>query len=84
MRTLVAQKSVDRSQAKVLNSVNRSPLTELLVYPTCAKKNQRLRSNYVACVLTVSESITLLQKKQKKIEEMKEKQRKKKEREMKR
>ena len=37
MRTPVAQKSVDTSQAEVLNSVNYSPLSELLVYPTCAK-----------------------------------------------
>ena len=41
--TLVAQKSVDTSPAKVLNSVNRYP-SELLVYPTYAKKKQRLRN----------------------------------------
>ena len=39
--SLVAQKSVDTSQAKVLNSVNRSPLSELLVYP---RIKQRLRN----------------------------------------
>ena len=32
VRTPVAQKSVDTSQAKVLNSVNCSPLSELLIY----------------------------------------------------
>ena len=31
VRSAVAQKSVDKSQVKVLNSVNRSPLSELLL-----------------------------------------------------
>ena len=54
-----------------------------MVYPTCAKKNTEVKK-YVACVLTSAESIALLEeKKQKKLEEMEEKQRKKKEREMK-
>ena len=83
MRSPVAQKSADKSQVKVLNSVDRSPLSELLVYPTCAKKNTEVKK-YVARVLTSAESIALLEeKKQKKLEEMEEKQRKKKEREMK-
>ena len=38
VRSLVAQKSVDKSKAKVINSVNRSPPSELLVYPTSTKK----------------------------------------------
>ena len=38
MRTPVSQKFVDKFQVKVLNPVSRSPLSELLVYPTCAKK----------------------------------------------
>lgn len=68
---------------KVLNSVNRSPLSELLVYPTSTKKKTEVKK-YVARVLTSAESIALLEeKKQKKLEEMEEKQRKKKEREMK-
>ena len=83
VRTPEAQKSVVRSQVKVLNSVNRSPLSELLVYPTCAKKKTEVKK-YAARVLTSAESIALLEeKKQKKLEEIEEKQRKKKEREMK-
>ena len=77
MRTPVSQKFVDKSQVKVLNPVNRSPLSELLVYPTCAKKKTQVKK-YVARVLTSAESIALLEeKKQKKLEEMEEKQRKK-------
>ena len=38
VRSPIAQKSVDKSQVKVLNSVNHSPLSELLVYPTSTKK----------------------------------------------
>ena len=59
MRSPVAQ-----SQVKVLNSVNRSPLSELLVYPTCAKKNAEVKK-YVARVLTSAESIALLEEKSK-------------------
>lgn len=83
VRTPEAQKSVARSQVKVLNSVNRSPLSELLVYPTCAKKKTEVKK-FAARVLTSAESIALLEeKKHKKFEEIEEKQRKKKEREMK-
>ena len=63
--------------------VNRSPLSELLVYPQPAKKKSEGKK-YAARVLTSVESIALLEeKKRKKIEEIEEKQRKKKEREMK-
>ena len=73
-----------KSSDPVLNPVNRSPLSELLVYPTCAKKKTEAKK-YVAHVLTSAESIALLEeKKQKKLEEMEEKQRKKKKWEMKR
>ena len=83
VRTPEAQKSVVTSQVKVLNSVSRSPLSELLVYPTCAKKKTEVKK-YAVRVLTSAESIALLEeKKQKKLEEIEEKQRKKKEREMK-
>ena len=64
MRSPVAQKSADKSHVKVLNSVNHSPLSELLVYPTCAKKNTEVKK-YVARVLTSAESIALLEEKSK-------------------
>ena len=64
MRTPVSQKFVDKSQVKVLNPVNCSPLSELLVYPTCAKKQIEVKK-YVACVLTNAESIALLEEKNK-------------------
>ena len=63
-RSPVAQKSVDKSQVKVLNSVNRSPLSELLVYPTSTKKKTEVKK-YVARVLTSAESIALLEEKSK-------------------
>ena len=44
VRSPVAQKSLDKSQVKVLNLVNHSPLSELLVYPTSTRKKQRLRN----------------------------------------
>jgi len=50
-----------------------SPLSELLVYPAPKQKKAGVKK-YAACVLTSTESIALLEEKQKKIEEMEEKQ----------
>ena len=43
-RTPLSQKFADISQVKVLNLVSRSPLSELLVYSTCAKKKLWLKN----------------------------------------
>ena len=40
LRSPEFQTSVVPSQVKVLNSVSHSPLSKLLVYPTCTKKNR--------------------------------------------
>jgi len=62
----------------------RSPLSELLVYPSSNNRKRSGTKNFSARVLTSTESIALLEEKnQKKIEEKEEKERKKKEREMK-
>ena len=63
-RSPVAPKSVDKSQVKVLNSVNCSPLSKQLVYPTSTKKKTEVKK-YVAHVLTSAESIALLEEKSK-------------------
>ena len=81
VRTPTTQKS--RDTPLPANPVNRSPLSELLVYPQPAKKKSEGKK-YAARVLTSVESIAMLEgKKRKKMEEIEEKQRKKKEREMK-
>ena len=49
VRSPVAQKSVDKSQVKVFNSVNRSPLSELLVYPTSTKKKTEVKKICSSC-----------------------------------
>ena len=64
VRSPETQKSVVTSQVKVLNSVSHFPLSELLVYPTCAKKKTEVKK-YAAHILTSAESITLLEEKSK-------------------
>lgn len=66
-----------------MQKVKRSPLAELLIYPTPTQQKAKPKSS--ARVLTSAESIALLEEKaRKKQEEKEEKERKKKEREMKR
>ena len=69
------------SAQKPAATLKRSPLAELLVYPTPTQKKAKPKS--LARVLTSAESIALLEEKaRKKQEEKEEKERKKKEREM--
>ena len=70
------------SVQKPVASLKRSPLAELLVYPTPQQKKVKPRS--LARVLTSAESIALLEEKGRKKQEVKkERERKKKEREAK-
>ena len=75
-KTPTAQEAIV-TPGNVLRAANRSPLSELLVYPTPTKKKTESK-RYAARVLTSAESIALLEeKKRKKLEEIEEKQQKK-------
>jgi len=63
----------------------RSPLSELLVYPSSTNKQKSAAKSYTARILTSAQSIAFLEeKKRKKLDEEEEKKRKKEERAMKR
>ena len=66
---------------KSIMPAKRSPLAELLVYPTPTQKASKTKS--CARVLTSAESIAMLEEKARKKEEQEEKERKKKDRELK-
>ena len=76
---------LDLSAGSSAGSLNSSPISEFLVYPTVVNKAKPKQVSKSARILTSCESLALLEeKKQKKEEEEKEKARRKKEREEKR